>query len=74
MFLNKVSRDETNGAIPGLARVVKNENNLKVFWMLFLQSFKFFAEENILLRYIGVKQLEICIVVFVREGMVEDLV
>jgi len=65
MFLNKVSRDETGGAIPFCARFVKNVDNLKMFWMFFLQGFKFFAEEDILLLYIGVKQLEFCSVVFV---------
>ena len=74
MFLNKVSRDEASRAFPAFARVVKNKNNLKIFRMLLLQSFKFFTKEDILLSHIGVKQFESCVVAFVGESMVEDLV
>lgn len=74
MFLNKVSRDEASRAFPAFARVVENKNNLKMFRMLFLQSFKFFTKEDILLSHIRVKQFEFCAVAFVRESMVEDLI
>jgi hypothetical protein len=74
IFLNKVSRNIAGRAFPAFARVVKNKNNLKMFGMLFLQGFKFFTKEDILLSYIGVKQFEFCIVAFVGESMVEDLV
>ena len=74
MFLNKVSRDEASRAFPAFARVVDNKNNLKMFRMLFLQGFKFFTKEDILLSYIGVKQFEFCIVAFVGKRMVKDLV
>jgi hypothetical protein len=74
MFLNKVSRNETSRAFPGFARLVKSENKLKMFWVLFLQGFKLLTKEDVLLSHIGVKQLEFCIVVFVGEGMIEDLV
>lgn len=74
MFLNKVSRDEASRAFPALARAVENKNNFKMFRMLFLQGFKFFTKEDILLSYIRVKQFEFCIVAFVGESIVEDLV
>ena len=74
MFLNKISRDEAGRAFPVFARIVENKNNLKVFRMLFPQSFKFFTKEDILLSYIGVNQFEFGIVAFVGESMVEDLV
>lgn len=74
MFLNKVSRDEASRAFPAFARVVENKNNLKMLRMLFLQGFKFFTKEDILLSYIGVKQFEFCIVAFVGESIAEDLV
>jgi hypothetical protein len=74
VFLNKVSRDEASRAFPAFARIAENKNNLKMLRMLFLQSFKFFTKEDILLSHIGVKQFEFCIVAFVGESMVEDLV
>lgn len=74
MFLDKVSIDEASRTFPAFARVVENKNNLKMFRMLFLQGFKFFTKKDILLSYIGVKQFEFCIVAFVGESMVEDLV
>lgn len=74
MFLNEVSRYEASRAFPTFARVVENKNNLKMFRMLFLQSFEFFTKEDILLSYIGVKQFEFCVVAFVGESMTEDLV
>ena len=74
MFLNKVSRDVASRAFPGFARVIENKNNLKMVRMLFLQGFKFFTKENILLSYIGVKQFEFRVVAFVGESMVENLV
>lgn len=74
MFFNKVSSDETSWAFPALARSVENKNDLKMFGMLFLQGFKFFAKEDILLSYIRVKQFEFRIVVFVGESTIEDLV
>lgn len=74
MFPNKVSRDEASRAFPAFARVVDNKNNLKMFWVLFLQGFKFFTKEDILLSYIGVKQFEFCIVAFVGKSIVEDLI
>ena len=74
MFLNKVSSDEASRAFPAFARSVENKNDLKMIGMLFLQGFKFFAKEDILLSYIGVEQFEFGIVAFVGESMVEDLV
>ena len=74
ILLYNGSRDVTSRAIPAFARFVENKNNLKMLRVLFLQSFKFFTKEDILLRYIGVKQLELRFVVFVRKGMVKDLI
>ena len=74
MFLNKVRRDVPSRALPAFARFVENKNNLKIFRMLFLQSFKFFTKEDILLSYIGVQQFEFCVVAFVGESMADDLV
>lgn len=55
MFLNKVSRDVASRAFPAFAGVAENKNKLKMFRMLFLQSFKFSMKEDIFLSYIGVK-------------------
>lgn len=74
MFLNKVGRDKASRAFPAFAWVVENKNNLKMVRMLFLQGLKFFTKKDILLSYIGVKQFEFCVVAFVGESMVEDLV
>ena len=74
MFFNKISSDVASRAFPAIARVAENKNNLKMFGMLFLQGFKFFTKEDILLSYIRVEQFEFGIVAFVGESMVEDLV